>query len=123
MNKTETTVEQLRDAIVEGIRNKKGKQITVVDMRALESVPCPMFVIAQGNTNTQVSAIADEIEDFVRKSTGEKVIATVGQDNAEWIAMDYGDIIVHIFQPQVREFYDIEHLWGDANITNLPDEE
>ena len=123
MNKTETTVEQLRDAIVEGIRNKKGKQITVVDMRALESVPCPMFVIAQGNTNTQVSAIADEIEDFVRKSTGEKVIATVGQDNDEWIAMDYGDIIVHIFQPQVREFYDIEHLWGDANITNLPDEE
>ncbi len=123
MNKTETTVEQLRDAIVEGIRNKKGKQITVVDMRALESVPCPMFVIAQGNTNTQVSAIADEIEDFVRKSTGEKVIATVGQDNAEWIAMDYGDIIVHIFQPQVREFYDIEHLWGDANITNLLDEE
>ena len=123
MNKTETTVEQLRDAIVEGIRNKKGKQITIVDMRALESVPCPMFVIAQGNTNTQVSAIADEIEDFVRKSIGEKVIATVGQDNAEWIAMDYGDIIVHIFQPQVREFYDIEHLWGDANITNLPDEE
>ncbi len=123
MNKTETTVEQLRDAIVEGIRNKKGKQISVIDMRALDSVPCPMFVIAQGNTNTQVSAIADEVEDFVRKSTGEKMIATVGQDNAEWIAMDYGDIIVHIFQPQVREFYDIEHLWGDAHITNLPDEE
>lgn len=123
MKKTETTVEQLRDAVVEAIRNKKGKQIAVIDMRTLESVPCPMFIVAQGNTNTQVSAIADEIEDYVRKQTGEKVLAVVGQENAEWIAMDYVDIIVHIFQPSPREFYDIEHLWGDAKITLLPDED
>ncbi len=123
MKKTETTVEQLKDAIIEAIRNKKGKHIAIIDMRTLESAPCPMFIVAQGNTNTQVSAIANEIEDFVRKQTGEKVLAVVGQENAEWIAMDYADIIVHIFQPQLREFYDIEHLWGDAQIMLLPDED
>lgn len=123
MKKVESTVEQLQSAIVEAIRNKKGKQIAILDMRALESVPCPMFIIAQGNTNTQVTAIADEVEDYVRKNVGEKPLAVVGQENAEWIAMDYADIIVHILQPQAREFYDIEHLWGDAKLTLLPDEE
>lgn len=123
MKKIEPTLEQLRDAVVEAIRNKKGKRIAVLDMRSLDSAPCSMFVITQGNTNTQVAAIADEIEDFVRKTVGEKVLATAGEENAEWIAMDYGDIIVHIFQPQVREFYDIEHLWGDAGTTLLPDED
>ncbi|MCM1034905.1 MAG: ribosome silencing factor [Paludibacter sp.] len=112
----------LTSAIVEGIRNKKGHRIVVVDMSELESAPCRCFVIAEGTSNTQVAAIADEVEDYVRKSVGDKPIAIVGQDNAEWVAIDYVDIIVHIFQPQTREFYDIEHLWGDAKITMLPNE-
>lgn len=116
----ETTA--LTKAIVEGIRNKKGRKIVLVDMGELESAPCRYFVIAEGTSNTQVAAIADEVEDYVRKSVGDKPIAIVGQDNAEWVAIDYVDVIVHIFQPQIREFYDIEHLWGDARITMFPDE-
>lgn len=116
----ETTA--LAKAIVEGIRNKKGRKIVLVDMGELESAPCRYFVIAEGTSNTQVAAIADEVEDYVRKSVGDKPIAIVGQDNAEWVAIDYVDVIVHIFQPQIREFYDIEHLWGDARITMFPDE-
>lgn len=116
----ETTA--LAKAIVEGIRNKKGRKIVLVDMGELESAPCRYFVIAEGTSNTQVAAIADEVEDYVRKGVGDKPIAIVGQDNAEWVAIDYVDVIVHIFQPQIREFYDIEHLWGDARITMFPDE-
>lgn len=123
MNMTEPNdVVALTEAIAEGIRNKKGRNIVLVDMSALESAPCRCFVIAEGNSNTQVAAIADEVEDYVRKTLHEKPFAVVGQDNAEWVAMDYSDVIVHIFQPQTRAFYDIEHLWGDAKITMLPDE-
>lgn len=123
MNTTEsnTALNALQEAIVEGIRNKKGHDIVVVDMTQLPSAPCRYFVVATGNSNTQVGAIADEVEDYVRKTLKEKPIATVGQENAEWIAMDYVDIMVHIFQPSVREYYDIEHLWGDAILTPLKD--
>lgn len=90
-------------------------------MRDLEVAPCAFFVVAEGNSNTQVLAIADEVEDFVRKETKEKPIGTIGQDNAEWIALDYGDAMVHIFQREARDFYDIEHLWADAGITEIED--
>ncbi len=119
MKKTKNT--PLIDKIVEGIQNKKGHKIVVMDMRNLEVSPCHFFVIAEGTSNTQVSAIADEVEDFVRKETREKPAAIVGQENAEWIAMDYGDAIVHIFQREARDFYNIEQLWEDATITEIPE--
>ncbi len=100
--------------IVEGIENKKGHRIVVMDMRQLAVAPCQFFVIAEGTSNTQVAAIADEVEDFVRKETREKPAAMVGLEVAEWVALDYGDAMVHIFQREAREFYDIEHLWEDA---------
>ncbi len=107
--------------IVEGIENRKGHRIVVMDMRKLTPSPCAFFVIAEGTSNTQVCAIADEVEDFVRKETREKPIHVVGQEVAEWIAMDYGDAMVHVFQREAREFYDIEHLWEDAEITEIPE--
>jgi len=108
--------------IVDGIRNRKGQRIAVVDMSGLEEAPCQYFVIAEGNSNTQVNAISNEIEDNVRKQLKIKPFAVDGQDNAIWVAMDYSSIIVHIFQREAREFYDIEHLWADAKIEILEDE-
>ena len=107
------------DTIVEGIQNKKGHKTVIVDLRRLTEAPCEFFVIAEGNSNTQVAAIVDEVEDFVRKQTREKPMAIDGMDNAEWVAMDYGTVIVHIFQREPRAFYDIEHLWEDAEITEI----
>ncbi len=109
----------LVEKIIEGIQNRKGHRIVVMDMRQLEVAPCQFFVIAEGTSNTQVAAIADEVEDFVRKETREKPIHVVGQEYAEWVAMDYVDVMVHIFQREAREFYDIEHLWADAEITEI----
>ncbi|MBQ9340340.1 MAG: ribosome silencing factor [Paludibacteraceae bacterium] len=115
MNK-ELTNEALCGAIVEGIRNKKGREIVVVNLEQLPEAPCSRFVIAEGGSSTQVCAIADEVEDYVRKAVSVKPFAVDGKDNAEWVAMDYGQVIVHIFQREARLFYDIEHLWEDGEL-------
>lgn len=110
---------KLVEKIIEAIENKKGSNIVTIDMRRLSPKPCDWFVIAEGSSNIQVSAIADEVEDFVRQETKEKPIAIAGRDNAEWIALDYGNVMVHIFQRHAREFYDIEQLWADGKIEKI----
>ncbi|MBQ5888530.1 MAG: ribosome silencing factor [Bacteroidaceae bacterium] len=107
--------------IVEGIQEKKGKGIVIVDMLKLGNSICDYFVICQGNSPTQVSAITDSIEDTVRINCKKKPYSIDGLRNSQWVAMDYGDILVHIFLPDVRTFYDIEHLWADATLTEIPD--
>ena len=112
---------ELLGKIVEGIQEKKGEKIVIVDMSQLENYVCRYFVICQGKSNTHVAAIADSIRDYVREKLRIKPIASDGYINAQWIAMDYSDIIVHVFQPEFREFYRLESLWEDAIITNIPD--
>ncbi|MDR1544173.1 MAG: ribosome silencing factor [Prevotellaceae bacterium] len=110
----------LIDNIVAGMQEQKAKKIAVIDMTALEA-PCRFFVVCEGTSSTQVDAIAETMKDFVRKNAKIKPFAIDGTDNAQWIAMDYGDAIVHIFQRETREFYDIEHLWNDAKIEYVKD--
>ena len=90
-------------------------------MLELGNSVCDYFVICQGNSPAQVCAITDSIEDVVRVNCGKKPYAVDGLRNAQWVAMDYGDILVHVFLPDVRKFYDIEHLWADAKLTEIPD--
>ncbi len=116
MNKDD---KQLIDAIVEGMQEQKAKNIAIVDMTKLEA-PCPYFVICEGTSSRQVESIADTMRDYVRDKLKQKPFAYDGYENAEWIAIDYGSVIVHIFQHDVRMFYDIEHLWDDANIEYIP---
>ena len=121
MQKQTIAAEEVIKQIIEGIQDKKGKETVVVDMLGLGNSVCDYFVICQGNSPTQVSAITDSIEDTVRINCGKKPYAVDGLRNSQWVAMDYGDILVHIFQPDVRKFYDIEHLWADARLTEIPD--
>ena len=111
---------RLISTIVEGMQETKSKCVTIVDMTQLDA-PCQYFVIGQGNSGTQVTAIADKVKDSVRTQLQLRPFATDGYDNSLWIAMDYGPVIVHIFQPEIRAFYDIEHLWEDARIETIPD--
>ncbi len=113
MNETQ----QLVNAITEGIQEKKGKNIVVADLTNIGDTICQYFIICQGNSPSQVRAIAES----ARLKAHAKPVAVDGLRNAEWVAMDYTDIIVHVFLPQTREFYDIEHLWEDAQLTALPD--
>lgn len=112
---------RLLETIVKGIQEKKGSTIVVADLTGLEGTICHYFVICQGNSPTQVEAITESVGDMVREELHEKPSHVVGLENALWVAMDYSDVLVHIFVPEVRQYYDLEHLWEDAVITTIPD--
>ena len=95
--------------------------IVVADLTKIEGTICQYFMICTGNSPTQVEAIAESVGDMVREKLGEKPAHVVGLENAQWVAMDYTDVLVHIFLPDVREYYDLEHLWEDAPIEQIPD--
>lgn len=119
--KKEVSTKKLVETIVEGIQNRKGQRIVTVDLRKLPIAPAEYFIIAEGGSNTQVAAIADEVDSFVRTQTHVHPLFVDGRDNAEWIVLDYGNIFVHIMQREPRAYYDIEHLWADGKITEIPE--
>ena len=116
-----TNKNQLVEKIIEGIQEKKGSKIVVVDLNKMEGTITNYFVICQGNSPTQVEAIAESVADFVRKDLKEKPISAVGIGSSQWVAIEFVDVMVHVFLPEMREFYDLEHLWADADITEIPD--
>lgn len=109
----------LKDAIVNGMLEKKANKITVLDLRKLSSAMADYFVICHAVSDKQVNAIADSIEETVRKQTGEKPWHVEGSEQSDWILLDYFDIVAHVFKEEKREFYAIEELWGDAEITEI----
>ncbi|MCD8270736.1 MAG: ribosome silencing factor [Parabacteroides sp.] len=111
---------ELVKTIVEGLQEKKGKNIVTVDLTQLSGAVCEYMVICEGNTPTQVSALSDSVWDFARKNAGEKPLSIDGNQNAQWIGMDYGTVLVHIFLPEQREFYNLETLWSDSKVTQIP---
>ncbi len=104
----------LKDAIVEAIKQKKGRDIVVIDLTGTEQAIADYYIICHGHSSSQVDALADHVERFSRTETGEHPLHVEGQQNAQWILIDYGDIVVHIFQEEIRHFYNIEDLWADA---------
>ena len=118
----EISTKKLMDTIIEGIRNRKGQRIVTIDLKKIKEAPVEMMIICEGQSNTQVAAIADEVDDFVRTTTHVHPLAVNGRDNAEWIAMDYGTVFVHIMQREPRAYYDMEHLWEDGKIVRIEDD-
>lgn len=113
----------LHSAIIEAIYDKKGKEITVIDLSKIESSPAPELIICSARSSAQVAAVADNIREEIQKNLNIKPYAYDGYRNAQWIVIDYGSIMVHVFQPEVREFYRLEELWSDGQTINLPDED
>ena len=111
----------LVDTIVNALQDKKGKSIITVDMQKLSGSICNYFVICEGNSPTQASALSDSVWDKVFEELHQKPLGMDGVQNAQWIAMDYGDVILHIFLPEMREFYKLENLWEDAVLNEIPD--
>lgn len=110
-------MDKLLDTIVNAIEDKKGNNIVSLDLSRFDGAICKTFVICSADSTVQVGAICAGIEDDTRAKLSEKVWRINGQENSVWIAMDYGDIIVHIFQTEMREYYRLEELWGDAPVT------
>lgn len=114
-------IKKLTETVVKGIQEKKGHSINIVDMEGMDGVVCQAFVVCEGNSPSQVSAIADSVEETMRKELKEKPVRVAGMENAIWVAMDYVDVMVHIFLPEARDFYNLEALWQDARIEEVPD--
>ncbi|GHT18903.1 ribosomal silencing factor RsfS [Bacteroidia bacterium] len=112
----------LVNKIVEALQEKKGQKIVTLDVSKLDGSICNYFIVAQGNTPTQVSALSDSVWDKVGDGLKEKPLGAIGMQEAQWIAMDYGTVLVHIFIPELRNFYNLENLWADAETTEIPDE-
>ncbi|WP_340074694.1 ribosome silencing factor [Leptobacterium sp. I13] len=112
--------DQLITLIIKGIEEVKGKDISILDLRAIENTVCDYFIICNGTSNTHVNAIVNSIQKTVSKENKDKPWHVEGSDNSEWILMDYVDVVVHVFQKQTREYYDIEGLWGDAKVNSIP---
>ena len=120
-NSTEKTATQLVTSIVEGIQEKKGHHISVADLTDIDDTICQYLVICDGNSPSHISAIYESVREMAQKHTGEKPNAVDGLRNSLWVAMDYADVVVHIFLPETRQFYDIDHLWEDAQVEQIPD--
>lgn len=111
----------LLDAIVEGMRERKAKNITILNLNSIENRVSDYFVICDADSRTHVESIADSIEETVIKLTNEKPFHAEGYENGEWILIDYINIVAHVFQREVREHYNLEGLWGDAEFTHIND--
>lgn len=114
-----TESEVLARLAAQGMDNKKGDDIVILDLRELQSAPANFFVICSGNVPSHVSAISDGVFEVIKKATGQNPYKVEGYDNAEWILMDYFDVVVHIFQKDKRDFFRLEELWADAKEVKL----
>ena len=117
MSKENISSDVLISTILEGIEDVKGKDIKILDLRDIENTVCDYFIICEGNSNTQVNAIVNAVQKKVSKTLKDHPWHVEGSENAEWVLMDYIDVVVHVFQKHIRQFYDIEGLWGDAKTT------
>ncbi|MEZ7838150.1 MAG: ribosome silencing factor [Flavobacteriales bacterium] len=112
-------IKALVDVIVKGMQEKKAENITVIDLREIDTAVCDFFVISNANSNTQVNAIADSIQKETLETLNDKAWRKEGTETSEWVLMDYVNVVAHIFQTPVRDFYALEELWGDAKITSI----
>ena len=106
--------ERLVAEIVSGLQEKKGKEIVSLDLRKIETSVSDFFVLCSGDSNTHVNALADSVEEEVRKALKDKPWHVEGTTNGEWVLLDYVNVVVHIFQHETREHYNMEGLWADA---------
>ena len=119
MSKQKSTEDALISNIISGIENVKGLDVNLLDLRDIENTVCSYFVVCTGSSNTHVNAIVSAVQKTVSRELKEKPFHTEGIDNSEWVLIDYVNIVVHVFQRQIREYYNIEGLWGDAKTTKI----
>jgi ribosome-associated protein len=117
----QTDTETLNQWIIEGIRDKKGKNIVMLDLRHLDDAPTDFFVICEGDSNVHVKSIADGVYSRVKEELFTTPLHTEGSMNARWVLMDYFNTVVHVFYPETRMFYELENLWSDAKVTEFAD--
>ncbi len=110
----------LLDAIIEGLHEKKAKEVKLLDVRELTTLT-DYFVICHGTSETQIRALANSVMEKVKETLRENVWKQEGMDSRRWIILDYVNVVVHIFSEEKREYYGIERMWNDAVISEIED--
>lgn len=110
---------ELSELVVQGMLEKKASEVVVMDLRGVHSAVADYFVLCSGNSDTQIDAISDSIEEEIYKHSKQKPWKTEGKQNREWVLIDYVDVVAHVFNKDKRKFYSLEELWGDAKTTNI----
>lgn len=118
---TISPTQELTDLIIDSIQDIKGKNIVKMDMRKIDESPADYFIVCEGESTTQVNAIAGNIEKRMKETYGLRPTHIEGRRESKWILVDFFDVIVHVFYPETRQFYDIEDLWRDADTTEYQD--
>ena len=113
--------ELLAEAVIRGLQERKGREIICLDLRKLSGAVADIFIVCHGDSSTQVEGLKRSVEEEVEKEFGESPTFIEGLQNAQWILIDYINVVVHIFQPEHRSYYGIEKLWADAEVTTYPE--
>jgi ribosome-associated protein len=113
--------DELVQLVVHGMQEKKAENIAIINLKHIRGAVCDYFVIASGNSPAQIDAITDSIEEEVVKKTEQHPWHREGKEHKEWILLDYVDVVAHVFKKDRRAFYGLEELWGDAEITYVPE--
>lgn len=111
----------LKDVVLHALFDKKAKDVVCLDLRKIEEAVADYFIVCHGESTTQVNALADNVSFEVKKQLNENALSTEGARAAEWVLVDYGDVVVHVFHRDKREFYQLEDLWSDAVLTEFDD--
>lgn len=115
--------EELSKIVVKGMLEKKATDVVVIDLKGIKNAIADYFIVGSGNSDTQVDAISESVEEVVYKNTQQDPWHKEGKKNKEWILIDYVDVVAHVFKKERRAFFALEDLWGDAEITQIASEE
>ena len=119
--KVKNATDDLTELVIKALQEKKGHEIVCLDLRLLKTAVADMFIICHGDSTTQVDALARSVEELIYKETGENPMYKEGTENAQWILIDYINVVIHIFQKEFRDYYGIERLWADAQVRHVTD--
>jgi len=117
--KKQVDSEKLSKIIVDGMLEKKATDVLVMDLRSINGAFTDFFILCNGNSETQIDAISESVEESVEKSANQKVWHKEGQKNREWILLDFVDVVANVFKKETRAFYNLEQLWGDAKLNYI----
>ena len=118
---SEISSDILSNLVVKGMQERKGLEVTLMNLKEIPNSVSDYIVICSGNSDTHVSSLADSVEVEIKKETGDFPLSREGKNNGQWVLLDYTNVVVHVFQKSAREFYSLEKLWGDAKITKFDD--
>jgi len=119
VNNNPTPSEKLSEIVVKGMQEKKASDIVIMDLRQVKNAVADFFVLCSGNSDTQLDAIANSIDEQVYKELQQNPWHQEGKNNKEWMLIDYVDVVAHIFNKEKRKFYSLEDLWGDAIVEEI----